>query len=136
MFAWFQERHPSPLRLVFVGPVLDRPLEHPDIVVTGAVDEADKWAILRGAVALVSPSAYESFGLVLLEAWQAGIPVLVNAASDATRELCGCSGGGLWFRTDAEFEVASPRIVDTPDLRAVLRASRRAGTWRPSSRGR
>ena len=90
----------------------------PDIVVTGAVDEATKWAILRGAVALVSPSAFESFGLVLLEAWQAGTPVLVNGASDATRELCERSGGGLWFRTDAEFEVALRRIVEAPELRA------------------
>ncbi len=99
--------------------MLDRPLEHPDIVVTGAVDEATKWAILRGAVALVSPSAFESFGLVLLEAWQAGTPVLVNGASDSTRELCERSGGGLWFRTDAEFEVALRRIVELPDLRRV-----------------
>jgi glycosyltransferase involved in cell wall biosynthesis len=119
-FVRYQERHATPVALVFVGPVLDRPLEHPDIVVTGAVDEATKWAILRGAVALVSPSAYESFGLVLLEAWQAGTPVLVNGASDATRELCERSGGGLWFRTDAEFEVALQRIVETPDLRASL----------------
>jgi len=119
-FVRFQERHASPLQLVFVGPVLDRPLEHPDIVVTGAVDEATKWAILRGAVVLVSPSAYESFGLVLLEAWQAGTPVLVNGASDATRELCERSGGGLWFRTDAEFEVALRRIVDNAELGASL----------------
>ena len=119
-FVRYQERHPSPLALVFVGPVLDRPLAHPDIVVTGAVDEATKWAILRGAVALVSPSAFESFGLVLLEAWQAGTPVLVNGASDATRELCERSGGGLWFRTDAEFEVALRRMVEHPDLRASL----------------
>jgi len=119
-FAQYQERHPSSLALVFVGPVLDRPLEHPDIVVTGAVDEATKWAILRGAVALLSPSAFESFGLVLLEAWQAGTPVLVNGASDATRELCERSGGGLWFRTDAQFEVALHRLVESPDLRASL----------------
>jgi glycosyltransferase involved in cell wall biosynthesis len=46
--------------------------------------------------------------------------VLVNGASDATRELCERSGGGLWFRTDGEFEVALRRMVEFPDLRAEL----------------
>jgi glycosyltransferase involved in cell wall biosynthesis len=122
-FARYQDRHASPLALVFVGPVFDRPTEHPDIVVTGAVDEATKWAILRGADALVSPSAHESFGLVLLEAWQAGTPVLVNAASDATRELCERSGGGLWFRDDAEFDVALRRLIESAPLRESLAAA-------------
>ena len=53
--------------------------EHPDIVVTGTVSEADKWDILAGAQVMVNPSAYESFSLVLLEAWILGVPVLVNA---------------------------------------------------------
>ena len=42
----------------------------------GPVDEATKWSLLRHAEALVSPSPYESFSLVLMEAWQAGTPVL------------------------------------------------------------
>ena len=63
---------PGPLALVLVGPVVDRPPAHPDIVVAGRVDEADKWGLLRGARALVSPSPYESFSLVLLEAWIGG----------------------------------------------------------------
>jgi glycosyltransferase involved in cell wall biosynthesis len=122
-FIRFKERHPSSLALVFVGPVLDAPPEHRDVIVTGVVDEATKWAVLRDAQALVSPSAYESFGLVLLEAWQAGIPVVVNGASDATRELCERSAGGLWFRNDAEFDVALRRIVESPDVRAALARS-------------
>ena len=38
--------------------------DHPDIVVTGTVSEADKWDILAGARVMVTPSAYESFSLV------------------------------------------------------------------------
>ena len=126
-FLEYKRRHPGPLRLVFVGPVVHRPPEHDDIVVAGPVGEATKWGALRGAVALVSPSAYESFSLVLLEAWNAGVPVVVNARCEATREHVLRSGGGLWFRTDAEFEVAC-RSTDRrhPRPPCVLRTS-----WRP-----
>jgi glycosyltransferase involved in cell wall biosynthesis len=45
----------------------------------------------------VSPSANESYGIVLLEAWSAGTPVVVNARCAATVELVRASGGGAWF---------------------------------------
>jgi glycosyltransferase involved in cell wall biosynthesis len=119
-FAQFKELNPGPLLLVFVGPVAGAPPFHPDIVVAGAVDDATKWGALRGALALVSPSPYESFGLVVLEAWVAGTPVLVNASCDATREHCERSGGGLWFRDYEELDIALRKLVDSPDLRRGL----------------
>ncbi len=119
-FGRFKERHPGDLRLVFVGPVSDRAPAHPDIVVTGTVDEADKWDILAGAQVLVAPSAYESFSLVLLEAWTLGVPVLVNASCAATMEHCRHSGGGLWFDSYRSFEVGLERLTDEPGLRARL----------------
>ena len=64
-FATYKERHPGPLALALVGPVSVRAAPHPDIVVTGAVDEADKWDIVRDALVAVSPSALESFSLVV-----------------------------------------------------------------------
>jgi glycosyltransferase involved in cell wall biosynthesis len=115
-FAQFKERTPGPLALVFAGPVAGAPSPHPDIVVAGVVDDATKWGALRGALALVSPSRYESFGLVVLEAWMAGTPVLVNASCAATREHCERSGGGLWFRDYEELEIALRRLVDSSDL--------------------
>jgi len=72
--------------------------------VTGTVSEADKWDILAGAEVMVTPSAYESFSLVLLEAWTLGVPVLVNASCAATMEHCRRSGGGLWFESFRSFE--------------------------------
>ncbi|MGH9097706.1 MAG: hypothetical protein ACRDWB_09795, partial [Acidimicrobiales bacterium] len=56
-FARYKERYPGDLALAFVGPVSDKAPEHPDIVVTGTVSEADKWDILAGAQVMVSPSA-------------------------------------------------------------------------------
>ena len=41
-FRAYKERHPGPLRLVFVGQVVDAPDPADDVVVTGMVDDADQ----------------------------------------------------------------------------------------------
>ena len=119
-FERYKERHPGGLALAFVGPVSDKAPRHPDIVVTGTVSEADKWDILAGAQVMVTPSAYESFSLVLLEAWTLGVPVLVNAACAATMEHCRRSGGGVWFDSYRTFEVAVDRLAADAGLRSAL----------------
>ncbi len=119
-FATYKERHPGPLALALVGPVSVDIDPHPDIVVTGAVDEADKWDIMRDALVAVSPSALESFSLVVIEAWVERLPVLVNGACGPTREHCERSGGGLWFSSYPEFEVVLDRLVADAGLRAEL----------------
>ena len=75
------------------GPVSFELPPHPDIVVTGPVDEADKWDIVRDALVAISPSALESFSLVVIEAWVDRVPVLVNGACGPTREHAERSGG-------------------------------------------
>ena len=119
-FAEYKSRNPSDLALAFVGPVSSRAPDHPDIVVTGTVSEADKWDVLAGATAMVTPSAYESFSLVVLEAWTLGVPVLVNGACAATMEHCRRSGGGLWFDSYRSFEATVTRLVGDAPLRAAL----------------
>jgi glycosyltransferase involved in cell wall biosynthesis len=119
-FARYKERHPGNLALAMVGPISDRAPEHPDIVATGTVSEADKWDILGGAEVMVNPSAYESFSLVLLEAWSLGVPVLVNASCAATMEHCRRSGGGLWFDSYRTFEVTVERMMVDDRLRRTL----------------
>lgn len=119
-FIEYKGRRPGPLTLVFVGPVVDPPPPHPDIVVTGPVDEDTKWGGLSDCVALVSPSPLESFSIVLIEAWTVERPVLVNAACAVTRDHCSRSGGGMWFGSYAVFEAAVDRLVGNDDLRARL----------------
>jgi glycosyltransferase involved in cell wall biosynthesis len=119
-FAEYKERNPSDLALAFVGPVSAKAPDHPDIVVTGTVSEADKWDILADARVMVTPSAYESFSLVVLEAWTLGVPVLVNGACAATMEHCHRSGGGLWFDSYRSFEATVGRLVGDADLRVAL----------------
>jgi glycosyltransferase involved in cell wall biosynthesis len=124
-FAAYKERHPGPLALVFVGPVVDHPPQSADVVVTGPVDESLKWGALGAAELLVSPSPLESFSIVLMEAWDAGIPVLVNAACGPTQEHCERSNGGLWFDGYATFEAALDRLLGDPELRTTLAAAGR-----------
>jgi glycosyltransferase involved in cell wall biosynthesis len=126
LFAAYKERRPGPLALVLVGPVIDEPPRHPDVIVAGSVDQETKWGAIRGAEALVNPSAYESFSIVVIEAWTAGVPVVVNARCPATREHCERSGGGLWFDGYAELEVILDRLLAEDDLRASLAARGRA----------
>jgi glycosyltransferase involved in cell wall biosynthesis len=122
-FAEYKRCRPGPLMLAFVGPVVDAPPPHPDIVVTGPVDEDVKWGALADCVALVSPSPLESFSLVLIEAWTVERPVLVNAVCAVTREHCVRSGGGMWFGSYAVFEAAVDRLVADDGLRARLGAA-------------
>lgn len=125
-FLAYKERHPGPLALVFAGQVVDRPPAHPDLVVTGPVGEDLKWGLLAGSVGLVSPSAMESFSLVIIEAWSAGVPVVVNGQCAATVEHCLRSSGGLWYSGYAEFEVVMSRLLgDAPLHRALAAAGRR-----------
>ena len=124
-FAAYKEQRPGPLALVLAGPVHDAPAPHPDIVVAGRVDEQTKWGLLRGAITLIAPSAHESFSIVLLEAWSAGIPVFVNGRCAPTREQCARSGGGLWYTRFATFAAMLDRLVESPTLRASLAAKGR-----------
>lgn len=122
-FAAYKQRHPGPLKLVIAGRVFDPPPPHPDVVVLGEVDDPTKWALYEGALAFVNPSAWESFSIVLMEAWECGLPVLVNGRSEVLREHCQRSAGGLWFDGYAGFEVAVDRLVADADLRAALGAA-------------
>ena len=119
-FATYKERHPGPLALVLVGPVAFELAPHPDIVVTGAVAEPDKWDIVHDALVSVSPSALESFSLVVVEAWVDRVPVMVNASCGPTREHCERSGGGLWFGSYPEFEAVLNRLLSDDELRNEL----------------
>ena len=120
MFTEYKRRRPGPLKLVFLGPEHERIERHPDIVVAGRQPEAVKWGAYREAELSITPSAFESFSLVVLESWLAGRPVLVNGLCAATVEHCRRGGGGLWFTSYATFEAALDRLLQDDELRADL----------------
>jgi glycosyltransferase involved in cell wall biosynthesis len=86
-------------------------------------------ALYAGAIALIVPSAgYEVFGLVLLEAFAQGTPVIVHDLG-ALPEVVADSGGGLTYRTEGELAGAMERLRLEPALRDELGARGRAA-WR------
>ncbi len=119
MFSAARSRGGS-ARLVFVGPVVDELPKSEGVMCVGSVSEEHKFGLLAAADVLINPSPLESFSLVVLEAWLAGTPVLVNGWCDPTRDHCEQSGGGLCYRDFAEFEVALNRLLDDADLRHRL----------------
>lgn len=59
-----------------------------DIMLTGRVSFADLRVLYQGARAFVFPSLYEGFGIPVLEAFAAGVPVL-TADNSSLREVSG-----------------------------------------------
>lgn len=122
-FLALKERNPGPLALAIVGEAVVKPPDHPDIVVTGFVDEATKHSALAGAAALVVPSYFESFSIVLLEAWAHGVPALVQGRCEVLAGQVRRSGGGIPYEGFAEFEVAVDTLLGDPARRSALGAA-------------
>jgi glycosyltransferase involved in cell wall biosynthesis len=51
----------------------------------------------------VVPSPFESLSIVLLEAWNAGVPALVNGHCAVLKGQVRRANGGLYYRSAAEF---------------------------------
>jgi len=92
----------------------------------GRVNPRDLPALYAGALGLIVPSrGYEVFGLVLLEAFAQGTPVVVHDLG-ALPEVVADSGGGITYRTEEELVDALERLRLDPVLRDDLGARGRA----------
>jgi len=126
MFDFFiksRSTRSSEVTLVLIGPVAVGVPAHPNIVVLGALGEQDKHDALASAEALIQPSLYESLSIVLLEAWLAGTPVLVNGRCAVLKGQCRRAQGGLWYDTEYEFDEALSLLLSDGDLRQRLAAN-------------
>ena len=98
---------------------------HPRIRALGYVTDDVRRALLSHARALVVPSPYESLSIVLLEAWNHGVPALVNAHCKVLQGQVRRANGGLYYRSSREFQEALSWLLS--QRRRQARA-RRAGT--------
>jgi glycosyltransferase involved in cell wall biosynthesis len=85
-----------------------------------------------GALALVVPSiCYETFGIILIESFRNGTPVIARRIGPFP-EIVG-KGGGVLFSSDAELRAAMARIAGDESHRAELSRAARAAferCWR------
>jgi len=99
------------------------------VLFPGYVDDADKAALLSGALAFVFPSLYEGFGFPVLEAQACGTPVICSDRSSLP-EVAG-NAALLVDPTDVEALVtALYRVATEPKLRATLVERGRTNTRR------
>ena len=128
-FARVRAVHPS-ARLVIAGPEpLPAGAVSDGVVDAGIVSEERKFALLRSVDLLCLPSAFESFGLVVAEAWSVGTAVLTSE-TPALAELVHAAGGGVAVPRDADaIAAAALDLLADPDR---LRAYGAAGAeyWR------
>ena len=125
-FGRYKDAHPGPLALVLVGDRANEVAPHPDVFLTGIVDEAKKQAIIEHSLAFVQPSHYESFSIVLMEAWAAGKAAAVQALSDVLAGHARRSGGALPYRNEEELGEVLDLLVSQPTLRQRLGEAGRA----------
>ncbi|HMC39041.1 MAG TPA: glycosyltransferase family 4 protein [Acidimicrobiales bacterium] len=136
LWRTYAERRSGAGRLVFLGPdheTRTEPAGGP-VVRAGRQPDEVKWGALAACELLIAPSAQESFSLVVLEAWLAGRPVLVNGRCGPTVEHCRRSGGGVWFEQYGDFEAGLDRLLGDPSLRHEMGArggayARREFAW-------
>lgn len=119
-FAAYKRRNPGDLRLVVVGERVRPVGDHDDVILTGFVDEATKHAAMAGCVAFVQPSFFESFSMVLTEAWAHRRAALVQGHCDVLVGQARRSGGAIPYRGFAEFEEALSLLLADPGLRTRL----------------
>lgn len=119
-FVRFRTEYPGPVQLVMAGPASMPIPAHPDIVALGFVDEPVREALLSQAVLLAMPSRYESLSLVLLEAWNHGLPAVVNAHCAVLKGQARRADGALYYRNYDEFARCLTRLLGDRPLARQL----------------
>lgn len=114
-FIRYQEEEARSVTLVLAGPVHVALAEHPRVRVLGFVSDDVREALLAQAKALVMPSPYESLCIALLEAWNHGLPALVNGRCSVLEGQVRRAGGGLHYGTYREFAAGLSWLLDHPD---------------------
>ena len=86
----------------------------------GRLDQERLRALYRSAVAVIVPSiCYETFGIIVIEAFAQKTPVIVNNLG-ALPEVVEDSGGGFVYKTPADLNEAMDKLVSDPKLRTEL----------------
>lgn len=102
-FLQYKHRIKSALKLVLVGKGSMPIPASEDIISTGFVSDQEKYDAIAGAVAMVTPSPYESLCIALLESLALEVPVIANAKCEVLKGQCIRSNAGLFYENVEEF---------------------------------
>ena len=95
----------------------------PNVRFLGRVRNDQLGPFYRHAIAAVMPTlGYETFGIVLIEAFRHGAPVIARRVGPLP-EIVSAAGGGLLFGNDDELLEAMKRLHEEPGLRDRCAAS-------------
>lgn len=119
-FVRFKAERGGPVQLVMAGPASMPLPEHAEIRYLGFVDEPMRDRLLDAASLLVMPSRFESLSLVLLEAWNHGLPALVNAHCAVLKGQALRANGALYYRNYDEFAQSLALLLERRDIAADL----------------
>lgn len=92
---------------------------NPKIKFLGYVPEKELPALYRGAIAFISPSLYEGFGMTLLEAMACGCPV-ITANRGSMPEIVGGVGMLVGPTNEDELAKAMIKISTSESLRSLI----------------
>lgn len=94
--------------------------ESANIKFLGRLDQKTLRKLYRSALAVIVPSiCYETFGIIIIEAFSQKTPVIVNDLG-ALPEVVEDSGGGFVYKSREELIAAMNGLAENPALRAEL----------------
>lgn len=146
-YTVFRQRHPAaPVKLLIGGrmawqtsAIQTEWAESPyrdDIIFLGFLDDTDLARVLGAALALTYVSLFEGFGLPLLEAMQAEVPIITSNTS-ALPEVAGAAALLVDPRNPAAIADAMAQVWQLPALRQQLIAAgqqqRQRFSWEDSA---
>lgn len=118
---YWARRGPSFTLMLIGRDELDLPPALEEVVLDlGYCDAAEKHDAYAAADVFINPSTYESFSIVLMEAWLQETAALVHADCAVTREAAETSQGGLSFHDFGEFAAALDLLLANVSLRQAL----------------
>jgi len=117
-------RKDIPVKLFLVGPTIDwytdlyeslDPNDRETIIEMGVLSHQEKVNLLHMSDLLVLPSQYEAFGIVFLEAWICGVPVL-GTTEGAMPSVIGEDGFLCKFGDAADLKLRLAEALADPEL--------------------